>query len=360
MDGRDASVGFARNLTGPLRLPTSGEHLPTDPLDMTGRTVVVTGATMGLGRVIACRFLEHGAEVVICARRKPEQSVAASGRTATFVPADVRNPEEIAAVVSEAVDSTGRIDVLVNNAGGAPPARTTTVSPRFNEKVIALNLLAPLTFSQAVQPVMGAQDNGGVIVNISSVSGQRPNPHGAAYGAAKAGLANLTQTLAHEWGPKIRVLNVVVGLIVTEQADLFYGDQAGIDAVGSTLALGRLGDPGEVADVVLFCASPLASYMSGASVPVHGGGEGPAYLAASTAALARQTQTSQPPTALEQFGEGHRFRLLRWRESRSHHRHQHGPASHDHIPLRTLSGCLADAADHCGADDEPAWNSNRS
>ncbi len=258
----------------------------SDPLDMTGRTVIVTGATMGLGRVIATRFLERGADVVVCARREPEEPVAAAGREAAFVPADVRDPEQIAAVVAEAVDSTGRIDVLVNNAGGAPPAETATVSPRFNEKIIALNLLAPLTFSQAVQPVMSAQDGGGVIINVSSVSGSRPNPHGAAYGAAKAGLANLTQTLAHEWGPAIRVLNVVVGLIVTEQAHLYYGDQAGIEAVGSTLALGRLGDPGEVADAVLFCASPLASYMSGASVPVHGGGEGPAYLTASTAQIA--------------------------------------------------------------------------
>ena len=254
----------------------------TDPLDMTGRTVIVTGATMGLGRVIAARFLQHGADVVVCARREPGDPVTAAGRQAHFVAADVRDPDQVKAVVDEAMSLTGRIDVLVNNAGGAPPTTTATVSPRFNEKIIALNLLAPLTFAQAVHPVMSAQDGGGVIINISSVSGSRPNPAGAAYGAAKAGLANLTQTLAHEWGPQIRVLNVVVGLIRTEQAHLYYGDEAGIDAVGSTLALGRLGDPAEVADVVLFCTSPLASYMSGASVPVHGGGEGPAYLAAST------------------------------------------------------------------------------
>ena len=265
----------------------------TDPLDMTGRTGIVTGATMGLGKVIATRFLEHGGDVVACARREPDEPVAAAGREAAFVAADVRDPEQIQAVVDEAVGRTGRIDVLVNNAGGAPPADSATVSPRFNEKIVALNLLAPLTFSQAVYPVMSAQDGGGVIINISSVSGSRPNPHGAAYGAAKAGLANLTQTLAHEWGPEIRVLNVVVGLIVTEQAHLYYGDQAGIDAVGSTLALDRLGDPSEVADVVLFCASPLASYMSGASVPVHGGGEGPAYLSASTGEVTRHTTSRQ-------------------------------------------------------------------
>ncbi|MXZ52117.1 MAG: SDR family NAD(P)-dependent oxidoreductase, partial [Acidimicrobiaceae bacterium] len=113
---------------------------------MTGRTVIVTGATMGLGRVIATRFLEHGADVIACARREPEEPIAANKREAAFMAADVRDPDQIGAVVAEAVRLTGRIDVLVNNAGGAPPAETATVSPRFNEKVIALNLVAPLTF----------------------------------------------------------------------------------------------------------------------------------------------------------------------------------------------------------------------
>ena len=268
--------------------------MPDNPLDMTGRTVIVTGGTAGLGRVITGRFLEHGAHVVVCARRTPEEPVAAAGREATFVAADVRDPDQINRVVEATVSATGRIDVLVNNAGGAPPAETATVSPRFNEKIIALNLLAPMTFSQAVHPVMSAQDGGGVIINISSVSSIRPTPAGAAYGAAKAGLDNLTQTLAHEWGPTIRVLSVMVGLLLTEQAHLYYGDEAGIDAVGGTLALGRLGNPDEVADVVLFCASPLASFMSGASVPVHGGGEVPSYLTVSTGEVAQYRPGSKP------------------------------------------------------------------
>ncbi|MEL0140691.1 MAG: SDR family oxidoreductase, partial [Acidimicrobiaceae bacterium] len=157
-----------------------------------------------------------------------------------------------------------------------------TVSPRFNEKIVALNLLAPMLFSQAVHDIMQAQDDGGVIVNIASVSGTRANPKGVAYGAAKAGLINMTETLAHEWGPKIRVIAPVVGMIVTEDAHLFYGDQAGIDAVGAKLPLGRMGEPADVADVVLFCVSPLARWMSGCAIPVDGGGEGAAYLDAAT------------------------------------------------------------------------------
>ena len=253
-----------------------------DPLDMSGRTVIVTGATRGLGRTIATQFVERGADVFVCARHPAEDPSEPTERTATFVAADVREPEQIAVVVKAALDATGRIDVLVNNAGGAPPADSATASPRFNEKVIALNLLAPLTFAQAVQPTMAAQPEGGVIINISSVSALRPNPAGAAYGAAKAGLVNLTETLAHEWGPSIRVVCVVAGLILTDEATLFYGDDDGVAAVGRTVALGRMGETSEIADVVLFLASPLASYVTGTSIAVHGGGEGPAYLTAST------------------------------------------------------------------------------
>ncbi len=258
-----------------------------DPLDMTGRTVIVTGGTKGLGRAIATRFLAHDATVVICARNEPESPIAAGDRSATFVAADVRDPAQVAAVVTAAVKATGRVDVLVNNAGGAPPADSATVSPRFNEKIVALNLLAPLTFAQAVHDQMQSQDEGGVIINIASVSGTRANPQGAAYGAAKAGLINLTETLAHEWGPKIRVIAPVVGMIVTEEAHLFYGDEDGIAAVGRTLALDRMGQPEEIADVVLFCASPLARWVTGCTIAVHGGGESPGYIAASTGEVAQ-------------------------------------------------------------------------
>jgi NAD(P)-dependent dehydrogenase (short-subunit alcohol dehydrogenase family) len=119
-----------------------------------------------------------------------------------------------------------------------------------------------------------------VIINIASVSGTRPSPGTAAYGAAKAGLLNLTQTLAVEWAPKVRVNAVTAGMIRTEQAQLHYGDAAGIAAIAATVPLGRLGEPEDVGDVCLFLASPLARYISGASILLHGGGERPAYQAA--------------------------------------------------------------------------------
>ncbi len=253
---------------------------------MSGRVVIVTGATRGLGRRIATRFVEAGAEVIACARHEPESPISAGGRETRFVAADVRNPDQIEAVAGAAVEQYGRIDVLVNNAGGAPPADSATVSPRFNEKVVALNLLAPMTFSQVANRVMQGQDDGGVIINVSSVSGTRANPGGVAYGAAKAGLLNMTETLAFDYGPKVRVVAVTVGMIVTEQAHLFYGDEEGIAAVGATLAAGRMGVPDDVAGVCLFLASPLAGWITGTSIEVHGGGSRPGYLDASTGEVA--------------------------------------------------------------------------
>jgi NAD(P)-dependent dehydrogenase (short-subunit alcohol dehydrogenase family) len=117
-----------------------------------------------------------------------------------------------------------------------------------------------------------------VILNIGSVSGLRPSPGTAAYGAAKAGLVNLTQTLAIEWAPKVRVNCVTAGLIRTDQAHLHYGDEAGIAAMAATVPLGRMGEPGDVADACLFLASPLARYISGSNLVLHGGGERPAFL----------------------------------------------------------------------------------
>jgi NAD(P)-dependent dehydrogenase (short-subunit alcohol dehydrogenase family) len=251
-----------------------------DPLDFSDRAVIVTGGARGVGCGIAERFLEAGADVVICGRQEPQSPPEARGRRALFVAADVREPEQVARVVGFALERLGRLDVLVNNAGGSPAADAATASPRFSEAIIRLNLIAPLTFAQQANEVMQRQPDGGSIVNVASVSGTRPSPGTAAYGAAKAGLLSLTQTLAVEWAPKVRVNAVTAGMIKTEQAELFYGDEAAQARVASTVPLGRLGVPRDVADACLFLASPLASYVTGASLLLHGGGERPAFLAA--------------------------------------------------------------------------------
>jgi NAD(P)-dependent dehydrogenase (short-subunit alcohol dehydrogenase family) len=247
-------------------------------LDFSGQVAVVTGGGRGLGRGIATRLLEAGAEVVVCGRNAPDAPPEADGRTASFIAADVRDPDQCQQVVDAAVGRHGRLDLLVNNAGGAPPSDSATVSPRFSTAIITLNLIAPLVLAQQANAVMQRQPGGGVIVNISSVSGLRPSPNTAAYGAAKAGLVNLTATLGVEFAPKVRVVCVSAGYVRTEQAHLFYGDEEGIAAVGATIPIGHLADPAEIADVVLFCASPLARYVTGTNIVVHGGGERPAYL----------------------------------------------------------------------------------
>ena len=112
------------------------------------------------------------------------------------------------------------------------------------------------------------------------MSGIRPSPGTAAYGAAKAGLINLTQSLAIEWAPKVRLNSITAGLIKTEKAHLHYGDEAGIQAVSKTVPLGRMATPKDIGDLCLFLASPLASYLTGSNIVAHGGGEFPAFLAA--------------------------------------------------------------------------------
>ena len=186
-------------------------------------------------------------------------------------------------MVRAAADRFGRLDVLVNNAGGSPNADAATASPRFSASIVNLNLLAPLYCAQAANAVMQDQEGGGSIVNITSVSGLRPSPGTAAYGAAKAGLVSLTQSLAVEWAPKVRVNALSAGLIATGSAESHYGGPAGMAAVAATVPLGRFGTPGDVAGICLFLASPLAAYVSGANLVAHGGGEWPAFLTAAAA-----------------------------------------------------------------------------
>ena len=252
-------------------------------LDFTGQVAIVTGGGKGVGRGISQRFLEHGAKVVICGRSEPESLPAVGDNVAEFHALDVRDPEATEHFIEQVAKDYGRIDILVNNAGGAPAADAATASPRFSEAIIRLNLLAPLNFAQACNKVMQQQDSGGAIINIASVSAVRPSPGTAAYGAAKAGLLNLTTSLAVEWAPKVRVNSIIGGLIRTEQSPLHYGNEDGIAAVSAPVPLGRMAVPEDIGDACVFLASDLASYISGAEIKLHGGGEKPAFLGAANA-----------------------------------------------------------------------------
>jgi NAD(P)-dependent dehydrogenase (short-subunit alcohol dehydrogenase family) len=248
------------------------------------RVVLVSGGTRGIGRGIAARFLAAGADVIVCARRPPDAPIVAAtakgAREATFVELDVREPAEVERVVGEVRARAGRLDVLVNNAGGSPPSVAATASPRFSTAIVQLNLLAPLVLAQRANAIMQEQAEGGVIVNVASVAGLRPSPGTAVYGAAKAGLIALTRSLAVEWAPKVRVVAVAPGIIRTELAEQHYGDAAGQARVAATIPLGRMGTPADVAEACLWLAAPSAGWVSGSCLVVDGGGERPAFLAA--------------------------------------------------------------------------------
>lgn len=249
-------------------------------LDYTDKVALVTGGTKGIGREIALSFLELGARVVVCARNEPEELPAAAGRVAEFVECNVRDPDAVADLFDGVFERHGRLDVLVNNAGGSPHVDAATASPRFHAALIDLNLTAPLMASQRANAIMQDQEGGGVIVNIASVSGTRPSPGTAAYGAAKAGLLSLTESLAIEWAPKVRLVAVVAGLIETELSELHYGDAEGLARVSATVPLGRMGTPKDIANACVWLASDYASYATGAALRLDGGGEEPAFLRA--------------------------------------------------------------------------------
>ena len=237
----------------------------------------MTGGVRGVGAGISAVFAGQGATVVTCARRPVE------GSSYEFHSCDVRDDDAVSAMIDAIVDTHGRIDVVVNNAGGSPYVLTADASAKFSRKIIELNLFGPLSVSQHANRHMQAQAQGGSIVNIVSVSGRRPSPGTAAYGAAKAGVESMTSTLAVEWGPRVRINSVVVGMVETEQSELFYGDADSIAAISRNVPLGRLAKPADVGWAAAFLASDVASYISGASLEVHGGGEPPHYLATTTA-----------------------------------------------------------------------------
>ncbi len=254
---------------------------PAD-LNFSDKTVLVTGGTKGIGAVIARRFLAAGANVVVCGRQAPERLPEGGGRVAEFIAVDVRDLDSLVALFAAIDERYGRLDVLINNAGGSPAAEAATASPRFHEGIIRLNLIAPLNVAQQANRLM-QREGGGVILFIGSVAALRPSPGTAAYGAAKAGVLALVSSLAVEWAPKVRVAAISPGLIRTEQSHLHYGDEAGIQAVGRTIPAGRMGEPDDIANACLFAASPMATYFSGTNLLLHGGGEKPAFLDAANA-----------------------------------------------------------------------------
>ena len=247
-------------------------------INFKNKTVIITGGTKGIGLEITKTFLRLDANVVVLARNKPSRKIQAKGNAGVYIECDIRSLESIDNALKTIKSEYKTLDILVNNAGGAPLVDSISASPKFHQAIIDLNLMAPLNVSQKVGRLMMKQKTISNIINISSVTATRPTPGSAAYGAAKGALVNLTKTLAIEWAPKIKVNVIIVGYIQTENSLLHYGSKSEINKVAKTIPLKRMGKPQDIANACIFFASPLAEWITGAALEVHGGGETPSYL----------------------------------------------------------------------------------
>lgn len=248
----------------------------TDRFSLDGRVAIITGGGTGIGRGAALVLAEHGAEVVLAARRpEPLEStakeIAALGRRALALPTDVTDAAACQRLVDTTLSEFGRVDILVNNSGGAEPKPIKKWSQDEFDAVIALNLGSVWHLSRAASEPM-LQQGKGAIVNISSGASLLAMPLAAPYGAAKAGVNNLTGSMAAAWTRKgVRVNAIACGAI--RAATLMdEADRLGLDE--ATLAMsngaGRIGEPDEIGYGVLFFASDASSFCSGQTLYMHG------------------------------------------------------------------------------------------
>lgn len=235
--------------------------------DLAGRTALVTGATAGIGRAVALRLAASGAVVVAHGRdaRRGADLVAELGGGARFIAADLSDASDVERLAAEA----GPVDILVNNAGVYEFATTPATGVDGFDRHLAINTRAPFQLVAALAPGMVAR-GGGAIVNVSSTAATMVAPVGAAYGASKAALETLTRYWATEFGGAgVRVNAVSSGPVRTPGTAPMM--DAFPEAMGQINARGRIGDPAEIADVVLFLAGATSTYVNGAVVGVHGG-----------------------------------------------------------------------------------------
>ncbi len=247
----------------------------SDLFDLNGKVALVTGGSRGLGRAMALAFAAQGAEVIIASRKLDAcQAVAAEvralGRRALAVASHVGRWDACDALIDTAYREFGRVDILVNNAGMSPLyGKLSEVTEEMFDKVVGLNLKGPFRLSAVIGERM-AEGAGGSIINISSIAAANPAPKSEPYGAAKAGLNNLTRSFAFAFGPKVRVNSIMAGPFLTDISRA-WDLEAFQRRAETTMALKRGGQADEVVGAALYFASAASSFTTGAILRVDGG-----------------------------------------------------------------------------------------
>ena len=250
-----------------------------DSFRVIDKVAIVTGAGHGIGRAIAVALAEAGADVVCAARTQKDidetaAQVAAAGRKGVAVPCDVLETAQLENLVKVTLERFGRIDILINNAGGMVPRPSLALSERAFEKIVRFNLTAPFLLTKLVVPHMVKIAGSGAIVNISSGASQTVVGGLMPYGAAKAGLDQMTHMLGAEFAPEVRVNGIVVGQIDTPGASAVITDELKQRAA-KNIPMGRMGESRDIAACALYLASPAASWVTGRTIEVNGGADHP-------------------------------------------------------------------------------------
>jgi 7-alpha-hydroxysteroid dehydrogenase len=246
-----------------------------DQFRLDGKVAVITGAGKGIGAAIARGFAEAGANVVLGARTESDlvrvaADVESLGAKAKVIPTDVMDYEQLQRLAQGAMEAFGRIDILVNNAGGFPPKPMLQTSAREFENAFRFNVTTAYEMSRICVPLMVASSDTGCILNISSIAGHKPTPCFAAYGTAKGALSLLTQELAQEFAPKVRVNAIAVGSTKTDALNTVLTPEIEQTMVDLT-PMARLGEVEDIALGALYLCSPAASYVTGDILGVNGG-----------------------------------------------------------------------------------------
>lgn len=256
-----------------------------DFFNLKGKTAVVTGSALGIGKAVALRLAEAGAAVLVADRqekaaRNTADEIRSRGGKAAVCVADVSLPAEAARTTAEAVAAFGGLDILVNNASIYPPVMLMDITETDWDRVLDVNLKGVFFCSQAAAKRMVQGGRGGKIINIASVNALHPSPTLGHYGSSKGGVVSLTQAMALEWAPQRILVNAVApGIIKTpglaQMLDILVPTGQTLDEKEplfvSKVPVGRLGQPDDIAKVVLFLASSAADYMAGQVVIVDGG-----------------------------------------------------------------------------------------